>query len=515
MMNIKKELLPQPEGKRDRVSEPREVVVIGGGIAGIATATVLAERGVSVTLLEREQRLGGRAGAWQDTLSSGRPFEMERGFHAFVRQYYNLRALLRRVDPELELLTAMEDYPILGAEGLRESFTNLPHTPPFNVIALTRRTPHMGWRDLLKVNAKAALAMLAYDGDGTYERFDERSARDYLDSLRFPERARSMLFNVFAHSFFNPEEDMSAGELLMMFHFYFMGNPEGLVFDVVTRPFQTALWGPFETYLRGLGVELRLGESARAVQRTETGWSVRTDTEALAADDVVLAVTVPALKAIVGASPDLCEDRDWRRAIEGLRLTNPFAVLRLWLDRPSAPDRSPFVGTTGVGILDNISLYHLFEDESREWARDTGGSVVELHAYAVDEGSSADEIRSQLLAGLYELYPECREARILDERLLVDQDCPAFGPGTYATRPGVVTPHRGVVLAGDFVRLPIPSALMERATASGFLAANHLLAAHDVRPEPVECVPRRGLLARPTFPGLPMTLFPQRQERHP
>ena len=31
--------------------------------------------------------------------------------------------------------------------------------------------------------------------------------------------ARRMLFDVFAHSFFNPEEEMSAAELLMMFHF--------------------------------------------------------------------------------------------------------------------------------------------------------------------------------------------------------------------------------------------------------------------------------------------------------
>ena len=31
---------------------------------------------------------------------------MSRGFHAFFRQYYNLRALLRRVDPALERLVA-------------------------------------------------------------------------------------------------------------------------------------------------------------------------------------------------------------------------------------------------------------------------------------------------------------------------------------------------------------------------------------------------------------------------
>jgi isorenieratene synthase len=37
---------------------PPRVVVIGGGIAGLAAATGLAERGVSVILLEREDQLG-------------------------------------------------------------------------------------------------------------------------------------------------------------------------------------------------------------------------------------------------------------------------------------------------------------------------------------------------------------------------------------------------------------------------------------------------------------------------
>jgi isorenieratene synthase len=497
MMRLSKELLPQPGGERERAPAGRRAVVVGGGIAGVAAATVLAERGVNVVVVEREDHLGGRAGAWTDELADGQPFEMERGFHAFFRQYYNLRSLLRRVDPNLEVLVPTEDYPILGPGGLEETFTNLPSLPPFNVIALTKRTPHLGWRDLMKVNAKAALAMLAFDPAQTYARFDDRSAKSYLDSLRFPPKARAMLFNVFAHSFFNPEEDYSAAELLMMFHFYFMGNPEGLVFDVANRPFSTAIWKPFERYLESLGVELRLGEAATSVRRSGDDWSVETSEACHKAHDVVLALTVPALKSVVAASPELAADIGWRRQVDSLELTNPFAVLRLWIDRPAIEGRAPFVGTTGVGILDNISIFELLEDESAEWSKKTGGSVVELHAYAIDVDYVESEIREQLLDGFYELYPEYRGARILEERMLIRRDCPAFAPGSQKLRPTVETPHRGIKLAGDFIRIPIPSALMERATASGFLAANQLLGAHGVRPEPIETVPRRGLLTRP------------------
>ena len=41
------------------------VVVIGGGISGLASAALLAKEGHSVTLLEKNDDLGGRAGSWE------------------------------------------------------------------------------------------------------------------------------------------------------------------------------------------------------------------------------------------------------------------------------------------------------------------------------------------------------------------------------------------------------------------------------------------------------------------
>jgi isorenieratene synthase len=153
------------------------------------------------------------------------------------------------------------------------------------------------------------------------------------------------------------------------------------------------------------------------------------------------------------------------------------------------------VGTSGLGCIDNISLYHLFQDESRAWAERTGGAVVEVHGYALSEDHSEESARRELLAALYALYPETAAARIVEERFLWRRDCPAFARGSHAMRPGVRTPHPGIALAGDFVRLPFPSALMERAAASGFIAANDILAARGQPTEPVESVPRRGMLA--------------------
>jgi isorenieratene synthase len=482
-------------GRVERLAAPRTAVVVGGGIAGLAAATVLAERGMQVTVLEREHFLGGRAGAWSDTLQDGTRFEMERGFHAFFRQYYNLRQLIRRVDPQLGCLVPTADYPILTPDGGAERFSGLPNRAPLNVAALTWRTETLKLADLLRINKTAALEMLRFDREQTFARFDRQTSQSYLDSLRFPPLARQRLFHVFAHSCFNPQEDMSAAELLQMFHFYFTGNREGLIFDVSNRPFSHAIFAPLGNLLEQLGAEVRCGVTVRGIERAGERWVVCHADGVQHADAVVLATEVPGLQRIVAASSGL-DDATWVNAVRSLRATSAFAVWRLWLDRPVHSGRALFAGTAGVGRLDNISLYHLFEDESRDWAARTGGAVVELHAYALPEGIAEAELRADLLAGLHTLYPETRTARIVEQRWLVRADCPSFAPGSYATRPGVATPFAGLALAGDFVKLPLPSALMERAAASGFLAASTILNRYDVRPEPLWSITPRGLLAR-------------------
>jgi carotenoid phi-ring synthase / carotenoid chi-ring synthase len=297
----------------------------------------------------------------------------------------------------------------------------------------------------------------------------------------------------------------------MMFHYYFLANDEGLVFDVLDDTFERALLAPLREYLELRGVSFDLGRRAMALSRAEshgpagTGsapttsrWRVsheESDGSASAreqeADLVVLGLNVSGLRSLIDASPAV-GDPSWRSRVGSLRETRPFAVWRLWLDRPTAEGRAAFVGTAGFPLLDNISLYHLFEAESSNWADRTGGSVVELHAYGMPESVTEAEIRRSMLSGLHELIPETQGAGVVHQEFFVERDCPAFPPSGHSQRPGVETPEPGLALAGDFVRMDFPTALMERATASGFLAASVLLRPYGVRPEPLRSVAPRG-----------------------
>ncbi|MFP1153094.1 FAD-dependent oxidoreductase [Mycobacterium sherrisii] len=484
---------PAPAGLPDAgalSSRPRAVVV-GGGIAGLTAATALAERGVAVDVVEREPYLGGRVGGWTEPANphSDNSFAMNRGFHAFFRQYYNLRSLLRRVDPQLRMLVPVDDYPLVDGAGRRDTFRGLPRTPPWNAVAFALRSPTFRFGDLLRLDARAAAPLAAVSVPDIYSQLDHLNAETFLKCINFPESARHLAFEVFSRSFFAAPEQLSAAELATMFHIYFLGSREGLIFDVANANFDASLWDPLRQQLQDRGVRVHLGTEVRRVSlaAAASGYVEAHSGDRLGADAVVLAADVAGLQQVVAASPGLGDDR-WRARIRDLRTAPPFVVHRLWLDRPVDPGRGPFLGTSGHPPLDNISVLERYEREAAAWARRTRGSVVELHSYAVDSDTSPEDGIQQL----HRMYPETAAARVLHERVLRRSDCPLFAPGTHARRPTVTTPHPALMLAGDGIRVDLPVALMERAATTGWIAANRLLTGWGLAGHELTTVPLAG-----------------------
>lgn len=479
-----------------RLTRDRHVAVIGGGIAGMAAATVLAERGVRVTLLEAEDRLGGRVSAWP--LDDDRT--MSRGFHAFFRQYYNLRTLLMRIDPRLEGLLPVSDYPLQRPDGLRDSFAGIPLTPPWSVLGFVAKSPAFTLRSLSQVNVPAALELLRVRFPETYSAYEGESAAAFLDRLRFPAAARDLALEVFARSFFADPTKFSAGELIAMFHTYFLGSAEGLIFDVPRDDYDTGLWAPLGRFLTELEVDIRTSTRVKALSVSDSGATVTTDAGEQAVDAVVLAADPGAARRLAATCGHIAV-AEWRNQVASTRNAPPFLVERLWLDRPVDADRPAFLGTSGYGMVDNVSVLERFEAGAKRWSSRHAGSVIELHAYACDprvvqDSSAAGMVAAGLEQQLPRIFPETAAGTVVHREVLVRDDCTLVGPEGWRGRPGVRSGHPALVVAGDWVSCDYPVALMERAATTGYLAANALLETWGVQGQDIWSVPMSGMLAR-------------------
>jgi phytoene desaturase len=98
-----------------RTADGRRVVVVGGGFGGLGAAALLARDGFDVTLLEKNEQLGGRAGLLEDR---GFAWDMGPSWYLMPDVFRDFFALLgERVEDHLELTRLSPSYRIYFEDG--------------------------------------------------------------------------------------------------------------------------------------------------------------------------------------------------------------------------------------------------------------------------------------------------------------------------------------------------------------------------------------------------------------
>src|SRR5579863_6629454 len=128
---------------------PYEVIIIGGGFAGLAAGVALAEAGKRVHLLEQKPHLGGRARSFRDSITGS---VVDNGQHLFMGCYHSTIRFLGTIGTLDQLrFQPRLSVPFLERDG-RLSRLDCPDWPsPWHLLLGVLRSRSFSFRQKLEV----------------------------------------------------------------------------------------------------------------------------------------------------------------------------------------------------------------------------------------------------------------------------------------------------------------------------------------------------------------------------
>lgn len=397
-------------------SRPADAIVVGGGIAGLTSAALLARAGHAVVVLERARKPGGRAATH---IRQGARFNL--GPHALYRQGHACR-LLRSLGVPFSGRSPDMRRGLIFAEDVPD---RLP--AGFRSLMSTR---------LLTPREKCRLARLLVSLPRLGARPQDRvTLAEWIEESAGAGRLAELLATIIrVSSYADDPGRFSAGAALDQLRLALDGN----------------VWyldGGWQTLVDGLrtratrsGADIRTGKRGEAVRPDGAGVLVRlADGEELRSGVAILAVApheACRLLDLLGGSP-LAR---WSAS----RIPVRAACLDVALDRLPRPKQTFAFG------MDRPLYYSVHSDVAR--LAPEGMAVVHVAKYLGGE-TATDE--GELEGFLDRLQPGWR-GHVVERRFLpgmtVAHALPRDAEGGLAGRPGVaVTGRPGVFLAGDWV----------------------------------------------------------------
>ena len=421
------------------------VIVVGGGLAGLAATVSLAGRGHAVTLLEARPRLGGRASSFTDPATGELVDACQHvsmgcctAFHGLC-ETLGVRGLLQP-HPKLWFRTA---------DGRESAFAADPWPAPFHLGRALLGAHYLTATEKLRIAyGIGRLALMPPDADPPLEawllkHFQTRRTIDRFWSVVLVSALNETVANV------------GLKYARKVFVDGFLRTRDGHTVHVPTVPLGRLYGDELKGWMLRHRVVTRLNCGVREVR---PGSVTLRDDSVLEADAVILAV--PFERVLDLLAPDIRALPFFARI--GELKPSPITSVHLWLDRE---------------ILDHP--HAVLVDCLGQWVF-TRGEVSPGRFYVQVVVSAArelkalgrEEIQERIVEELRRVFPKMRGARVLQAKVVTEHTA-TYGvvPGIDGLRPTQRTPIPGLILAGDYTQTGWP-ATMEGAVISGQLAAN-------------------------------------------
>ncbi len=464
--------------------ETCQVLIIGGGVAGLSAALHLAERGLHPLILEADEKfIGGRLAGGETIEIGDYTFRLEHGVHGIWSQYRNLQAMLARHNLRPVFVPAQEetwiyrDGSFMGMAPVGSALRRTIIPPPFHYLQLFLRGKFL-WmldlRDWLSIFSVWSGLIMAVGIDPIAE--DQPMEGITLGQMtrKWSPALKAFFLGLARNGLSSHPDEVSISGFIAFLRFYTLMRRDAWIFSYLPDDGGTNICEPLSAKIKQLGGEISLGSRVKRVAREGGQWFVTRESssggETLRAHQIILATDPNNAKKILRES--------FGREIDDLffprALSN--AVVRLWFDikLSDMPEAGIF---TGDFTVHNFFWLDRLSNPYRRWSRERGGSALEMHIYGPPETLAQSDaiLLTQAIADAQQAWPELRGHRIEQhlQRNAGAHTLPAVGAKEKYL--GVVTPWKNLFCAGDWVRHPAPSFFLERACLTGIEAANAVL----------------------------------------
>jgi squalene-associated FAD-dependent desaturase len=466
----------QPSHKN--MASGSRVIVVGGGLAGLAAASALGARGIPVTLLESRGRWGGRASSFVDQQTGEC---IDNCQHVAMGCCTNFFHFCRTVGIA-ELFRREEGLTFVGPDGESSPLAASRLPAPLHLFPALVRLKYFSWRDKLAI--ARGLFRLAWARPRPE---DASSFREWLVRHGQPQAAIDRFWHVVLVSALSERLDrISVLHARKVFVDGFLANRMGWEVWLPTAALDE-LYGPrIVSWLETHEVSARLNSGVKCLRLSPARRGElqpgTADTEGMAAlgvelrsgefvsgDQIILALPQ---HLVLDLFPETLRAHPSLAKIARLE-TAPIASVHLWFDRP-------IMDAAHLTLVDRLSQWVF----NRSAIGSAAGASNRGHYYQVVISASHElagrpgaETINKVVDELAEILPAIKTARLQHARVVTEHKAVvSMTPGAESLRPTQQSPIRNVQLAGDWTRTGWPCT-MEGAIRSGYLAAENVLKA--------------------------------------